>query len=79
LNVPAMANDDPLLHALARPIQVSVNEIRQRTTVIMAWLVEQLSMRSAANVSQQILRKTEVEKSVSKPLKAWIILSRNVA
>jgi REP element-mobilizing transposase RayT len=53
--------------------------IRRRTTVSMSWLAERLSMRSPANVSQQIRRNANIEKKLSKPLKAWIILSRNVA
>jgi hypothetical protein len=32
-------------------------------------------MRSATNVSQQIRRKRDVEKSVPKPLAAWVKLS----
>ena len=53
--------------------------IRQRTTASMGWLAERLSMRSAANVSQQIRRNPENPKSPPKPLKTWITLSRNVA
>jgi hypothetical protein len=34
---------------------------------------------AAGNVSQQIPRKRETEKGLLKPLKTWIILSRNLA
>ncbi len=53
--------------------------IRQSTTVSMSWLAEHLAMRSAANASQQILRKSKAKESLPKPLKTWINLSRNVA
>ena len=53
--------------------------IRQRTTVSMTWIAEQLSMRSAANVSQQIRRQPPNAKNLPKPLKTWINLSRFVA
>jgi putative transposase len=53
--------------------------IRQRTTVNMSWIAEKLSMRSAANVSQQIRRHPEPNKKLPKDLQAWIILSRIVA
>ena len=49
--------------------------IRQRTTVGMGWLSEQLAMRSAANVSQQIRRTPKAEKELPEPLKKWIKLS----
>ena len=49
--------------------------IRQRTTASMSWLAEELSMRSATNVSQQLRRKPEAGNSLPKPLKAWINLS----
>jgi REP element-mobilizing transposase RayT len=49
--------------------------IRSRTTVSQSWLAERLRMRSATNVSQQIRRKRDVEKSVPKPLAAWAKLS----
>jgi len=49
--------------------------IRHRTTVSMGWLAEHLAMRSAANVSQQIRRKPQIDKNLPKPLKAWAILS----
>jgi len=53
--------------------------IRQRTTVSMGWIAEKLSMRSAANVSQQIRRKPQTGKTLPKELQEWITLSRFVA
>ena len=49
--------------------------IRQRTTVSMGWIAEHLSMRSAANASQQILRMGKRGKAVPKPLNIWAKLS----
>jgi len=49
--------------------------IRQRTTVSMSWIAEHLSMRSAANASQQIRRQPKVANAVPKGLKTWVILS----
>ena len=45
----------------------------------MTWLAQSLSMRSAANVSQQIRRKPKAGKGMPKALKTWINLSRFVA
>jgi REP element-mobilizing transposase RayT len=68
---------EPNLVAGMKRLQARV--IRQSTTVSISWLAEHLAMRSAANASQQILRKPEPKKSLPKPLKTWIDLSRNVA
>jgi REP element-mobilizing transposase RayT len=57
-----LKGSDPRKVAIARVI-------RQQTTVSMGWLAERLSMRSAANVSQQIRRKPSVEKTLPRPLK----------
>ncbi|MGA3171316.1 MAG: transposase [Chthoniobacteraceae bacterium] len=53
--------------------------IHQQTTVNLPWLAERLSMRSAANVSQQLRRSSKAVKSLSKPLKTWLNLSRIAA
>jgi REP element-mobilizing transposase RayT len=63
-----LKGSDPRKVAIARVI-------RHRTTVSMSWLAEHLAMRSAANVSQQIRRNPQADKSLPKPLKAWAILS----
>jgi len=68
LELGKLKGSDPRKVAIARVI-------RQRTTASMTWLGEHLSMRSATNVSQQIRRKPEAQKSLPKPLKAWIKLS----
>jgi hypothetical protein len=67
-----LKGSDPRKVAIARVI-------RRRTTVSMSWLADHLSMRSPANVSQQIRRNPQIEKYLSKPLKTWLTLSRNVA
>jgi hypothetical protein len=72
LQLPSLKGSDPRKVAIARTI-------RQRTTVSMPWIAEELSMRSAANLSQQIRRKPEKDKSLPKELQRWIILSRVVA
>ena len=53
--------------------------IWERTTVSMKWLAENLSMRSAANASQQIRRHRKEPRKLPKALNQWIIQSRNVA
>ena len=53
--------------------------IRSRTTVSMSWIAGHLSMRSAANASQQLRRNPAAAKSLPKTLRTWINLSRNVA
>ena len=44
----------------ARKVAIAL-VIRQRTTVRLGWIAERLSMRSATNASQQILRITLVQ------------------
>jgi REP element-mobilizing transposase RayT len=53
--------------------------IRQRTTVRMGWIAEHLSMRSAANASQQILRAENHGKALPKLLQKWVTSSINAA
>ena len=53
--------------------------IWQNTTVKMQWISDRLSMRSAANASQQIRRWRLAPQPLPKPLKSWTIQSRNVA
>ncbi len=62
-----LKGSDPRKVAIARVI-------RQRTTVSLGWIADHLSMRSAANASQQILRMENREKVLPKPLKTWITL-----
>jgi hypothetical protein len=45
--------------------------IRRRTTVSLGWIAQHLSMRSAANASQQIQRIKTGGKTLPKPLKTW--------
>ncbi len=63
-----LKGSDPRKVAIARVI-------RQRTTVSLGWMAQHLSMRSAANASQQILRMRNRGKDLPKPLKAWANLS----
>jgi len=59
-----LKGSDPRKVAIARTI-------RQRTTVSMDWIAEKLSMRSAANVSQQIRRQPQTTKNLPKELQKW--------
>jgi len=68
----ALPGSDPRKAAIARAI-------RGRTTVSMSWIAERLSMRSAANASQQIRRRSATANNLPAPLKAWINLSSDVA
>jgi hypothetical protein len=53
--------------------------IWHETTVSMSWIAAQLAMKSAANASQQIRRQQGREKELSRALRNWVKLSRNVA
>jgi REP element-mobilizing transposase RayT len=48
-----------------------VRVIRERTTVNLQWIADQLSMRSPANVSQQIHRGPHPAGAIPKSLKTW--------
>jgi len=63
-----------------RKVAIAVT-IWQRTTVKMQWLSSHLSMRSAANVSQQIRRFRQATSTIPTPLRKWIsaLQSENVA
>ena len=63
---------DPRKVAIARTI-------RRRTTMSMGWIAEKLSMRTAANVSQQLRRRPDIQKKLPKTLQTWIIQLRIVA
>lgn len=53
--------------------------IWELTTVDMKWLAQQLSLRSAANASQQIRRSRQHPAKLPKALQQWVLQSRNVA
>jgi len=53
--------------------------IRQKTTVSMRWIAEALSMRSAANASQQIRRHRTTPSTLPERLQKWIDQSTDVA
>jgi len=53
--------------------------IRQQTTVSMGWIAEHLSMGSAPNASQQILRMGNLGKTLPESLETWVALSENAA
>jgi hypothetical protein len=67
-----LKGSDPRKVAIARII-------RQRTTASMPWIAGKLSMRSAANASQQIRRSPQPDKKLPKKLQTWINLSRVAA
>jgi len=53
--------------------------LARETSVVYAWIAEELNLKSAANASQQIRRfHREPEKALPKVVKQWK-LSRNVA
>ena len=53
--------------------------IWQKTTMKMQWIAERLSMRSAANASQQIRRYRLAPKPLPKALERWTNQSSDVA
>ena len=53
--------------------------ICQNTTMKLQWVSDRLFMRSAANTSQQIRRFRNAPPPLAKPLKEWLLQSRNVA
>ena len=62
----------------ARKVAIAT-AIWQNTTMNMQWIAERLSMRSAANASQQIRRLRIAPQPLPTELKKWTTQSRNVA